>query len=142
MNQPTVSPGPQPIPVKGGGGGSVVIVLVAIVVLIGVIGILAAIAIPNFVKFQCRSKQSEARVNLKGIHNAMQRFRADNGRYPMTLSETGWEPRGVKVRYTYRIVESGPDFFSAEATGTGDMEGDRILIDEKSQLEHPENRCR
>ncbi len=31
-------------------------------------GLLASIAIPNFIKFQARSKQSEAKANLKAIY--------------------------------------------------------------------------
>ena len=44
--------------------------LIELMIVIAIIGILAAIAIPNFVKFQCRSKQSEARSSLKAIYTA------------------------------------------------------------------------
>src|ERR1043165_1121016 len=38
--------------------------------LVPIIGIQAAIAIPNFIKFQARSKQSECKSNLKGLYTA------------------------------------------------------------------------
>ena len=44
--------------------------LIELMIVVAIIGILAAIAIPNFIKFQARSKQSEAKANLKAIFTA------------------------------------------------------------------------
>ena len=44
--------------------------LIELMIVVAIIGILAAIAIPNFLKFQAKSKQSEAKTNLKGIYTA------------------------------------------------------------------------
>ena len=41
--------------------------LIELMIVVAIIGILAAIAIPNFIKFQAKSKQSEAKTNLKAI---------------------------------------------------------------------------
>ena len=41
--------------------------LIELMIVVAIIGILAAIAIPNFIKFQARSKQSEAKANLNGL---------------------------------------------------------------------------
>jgi type IV pilus assembly protein PilA len=46
--------------------------LIELMIVVAIIGILAAIAIPNFSKFQARAKQSEAKANLKGIYTAKQ----------------------------------------------------------------------
>ena len=48
--------------------------------------ILAAIAIPNFVKFQCRSKQSEAKTNLKALYVAYQGYHSEYDLYPEILN--------------------------------------------------------
>jgi len=44
--------------------------LIELMIVVAIIAILAAIAIPNFLKFQAKSKQSEARTMLTGIYEA------------------------------------------------------------------------
>ena len=44
--------------------------LIELMIVVAIIGILAAIAIPNFLQFQAKSKQSEAKTNLGGIFTA------------------------------------------------------------------------
>jgi prepilin-type N-terminal cleavage/methylation domain-containing protein len=48
--------------------------LIELMIVVAIIGILAAIAIPNFIKFQARSKQSEAKANLKAMFTAEKAF--------------------------------------------------------------------
>ena len=45
--------------------------LIELMIVVGVVGILAALAIPAFTKIQCRSKQSEAKANLKAVATAI-----------------------------------------------------------------------
>ena len=49
--------------------------LVELMIVVAIIGILAAIAIPNFVKYQLRSKFSEASSNIEGLRKAEEALR-------------------------------------------------------------------
>jgi len=55
--------------------------LIELMIVVAIIGILAAIAIPNFIKFQLRSKAGEAKVNLAGIRTAEESYFAEAGTY-------------------------------------------------------------
>ncbi len=68
------------------------------------VGILAAIAIPNFIKFQARSKQSECKANLKSAWFAQKAFFGEKGHYGETAEEIGFMPE-ARRRYLYRISE-------------------------------------
>jgi type IV pilus assembly protein PilA len=63
----------------------VIILLAAVPVVVAVLGILAAIAIPNFIRFQARSKQAECRATLKRIVTAQQAYREANGAFATTF---------------------------------------------------------
>jgi type IV pilus assembly protein PilA len=49
--------------------------LIELMIVVAIIGILAAIAIPNFVKYQLRSKFSEAASNIEGLRKAEEALR-------------------------------------------------------------------
>jgi type IV pilus assembly protein PilA len=49
--------------------------LIELMIVVAIIGILAAIAIPNFIKYQLRSKFSEASSNLEGLRKAEEALR-------------------------------------------------------------------
>lgn len=55
--------------------------LIELMIVVAVIGILAALAIPNFMKFLAKSKQGEARVNLGEIYVCQQAYFGENGTY-------------------------------------------------------------
>jgi type IV pilus assembly protein PilA len=81
--------------------------LIELMVVVAIIGILASIAIPNFNKFQARSKQSEARANLKAVFTAQRAFFQEKGRYSPVVTEIGFSPERGN-RYAYRLSSGGP----------------------------------
>ena len=72
----------------------------AVPVVVAIIGILAAIAIPNFIKFQARSKQSECKTNLKRLSDSERAFFLEHQRFTSQLSELGFTvERGNRYAY-------------------------------------------
>jgi len=52
-----------------------------LMIVVAIIGILAAIAIPNFLAYQMKSRQSEAKTNLGAIRTSALAFQAERGCY-------------------------------------------------------------
>src|SRR5690242_1117645 len=74
--------------------------LIELMIVVAIIGILAAIAIPNFVKFQARSKQSEAKANTKAMFTAQKAFAAEKDHFSTLIGEIGFSPERNN-RYSY-----------------------------------------
>jgi len=55
--------------------------LIELMMVVGIIGLLAALAIPNFIRYQLRSKQGEAKANIGGIRISQESFRAEYDAY-------------------------------------------------------------
>jgi len=73
--------------------------LIELMIVVAIIGILAAIAIPNFIKFQLRSKASEGKVNLAAIRTAQESFFAEVGTYFMWSASPASAPGQVKTAF-------------------------------------------
>lgn len=155
--EPTQNPdGQWEAEAKDGGGNNVAVIAVVLAV-VGVgclcgIGVLSAIAIPNFLAMQLRAKRSEAPTNLDGIRTAEKAYHAEwdafttvgpcppfvPGREQVFWDSTwdcassfeylGWTPAGaIRCQYTVTAMpgvetEWGTDDFVG--TATCDIDGD------------------
>jgi len=61
--------------------------LIELLIVVAIIAILAAIAIPNFLEAQVRSKVSRARSDLRTFATALEAYRTDHNGYP----PYGWQ---------------------------------------------------
>jgi len=117
--------------------------LIELMIVVAIIGILAAVAIPNFIKFQLRSKASEGKINLASMRTAEESYFAEVGSYvAVSLTPTsapnqmkkfwgvacsipplssgpgvcfiGWEPEGdIYYQYGVNIGNPATNFWAA-----------------------------
>lgn len=74
--------------------------LVELMVVVAIIGILATLAVPQYKKFQAKSRQSEARLSLGGAYTIEQSFAAENSSYTTCLGQAGYNRDGVRFYYS------------------------------------------
>ncbi|MBI3359120.1 MAG: prepilin-type N-terminal cleavage/methylation domain-containing protein [Nitrospirae bacterium] len=89
--------------------------LIELMIVVAIVGILAAIAIPNFLGYQAKAKTSEAKVNLGGIFSSQQTFINDSERsaqvdplnsYATSFLRAAFRPLGGTT-YTYSLAGAG-----------------------------------
>ena len=59
--------------------------LVELMIVVAIIGILAAIAIPQFAAYRTRAFNTAAQSDLRNLRTAMEAYFADNQSYPPTI---------------------------------------------------------
>ncbi len=115
--------------------------LVELMIVVAIIGILAAAAVPNYVRLQYRSKRSELDLNIQAIKHVELTYEAAHDRWVgqdeywpddapnkalrswpagSNFDLLGWAPDG-EIRGSYRVLTSESDF---EVQGLADIDGD------------------
>ncbi len=125
--------------------------LIELMIVVVIIGILAALAIPRFMQATTKSKQSEAKQILKQIYTMERTYRQENGVYyaggPADSSTgTALATLGVEVMpsalYSYTVTVTAGTAFTATATATGlddDATNDVWTIDQNGNLVNTTN---
>jgi type IV pilus assembly protein PilA len=73
--------------------------LIELMIVVAIIGILASIAIPSFVRFQARARQAEVSTNLKSLYTSMRTLQR---KPPMDIHASGFAPERGN-RYSYHL---------------------------------------
>lgn len=74
--------------------------LIELMVVVAIIGVLAAIAVPNYQKFTAKSRQAEAKANLSALYSSMRAFHSEWQTYTTRFQVNGYSPTGL-LRYQH-----------------------------------------
>lgn len=77
--------------------------LVELMVVVAIIGILSAVAIPNFKQYQAKSKTAEAKLQLSSLYTAQTSFQADYDTFATCLIYMGYNPAAEAANRYYAI---------------------------------------
>ena len=117
--------------------------LIELMIVVAIIGILAAIAIPNYLSYTCKAKQTEAKSNLGAIATCQEAYNAEFDSYSTSMSAIGFDTKGT-TRYNY--TSTGGTGYTAKAeekaTDTfGDSTKDTWTMDQDLALTNTINTC-
>lgn len=74
--------------------------LIELMVVVAIIGILSAVGIPQYSKFQSKARQSEAKSTLGALYTAEVSFFTEWNQYSADLTDIGMAVSGSALRYT------------------------------------------
>lgn len=63
--------------------------LIELLIVVAIIAILAAIAVPNFLEAQTRSKIARVQADMRSIATALESYRVDHNNYPPSNAPQG-----------------------------------------------------
>ncbi|CAN7698176.1 prepilin-type N-terminal cleavage/methylation domain-containing protein [Variovorax sp. LjRoot130] len=110
--------------------------LIELMIVVAVVGVLAAIAIPSYQEYIRRSQRAEARAEVLRAEGWLERFYTENNRFSNNAANNAnttfsgifmGVPAGGTVRYTISltILDAGAGYtITAAPTTTGSMNGD------------------
>jgi len=73
--------------------------LIELMIVVGIIGILVAIAAPNFSRYQSKARQSEAKIALAAVYGSEKSFYSEYAAYAGAMDAIGYSPEGQRRFY-------------------------------------------
>ena len=108
--------------------------LIELMIVIAIVSIITAVALPSYSKYTARSKRSEARTALLDMAARQERHYSNNRQYTSSLSDLGLSSSSETGKYTLATAASGTgnqDFdLTATPLGWTDDECGALGIDE------------
>ena len=98
--------------------------LIELMIVIAIIGILAAIALPAYQDYTARAQVSEALTLAEGQKSAVTEFRADKGAWPTTNAEAGIAAAStISGNYVASVTVGADGVITAKMKATGVNDG-------------------
>lgn len=101
--------------------------VIELMIIVTIIGILAAIAIPNYTQYLRRGKAAEATATLADLRIRMEQFYQDNRTY---VGFANCAPATAAFTYTCNSPAATATTYTLAATGQGDMVNFSFTINE------------
>lgn len=103
--------------------------LTELLVVVVIIGILSALAIPKFTNVTTRAKTTEAKLMLRQLYNLQMSYYLENDMYSSDLLSLGFmqerlKTEGGQARYSIQIEKADATHFIASATSVVDYDKD------------------
>jgi prepilin-type N-terminal cleavage/methylation domain-containing protein len=93
--------------------------LIEVLIVVTIIGILAAIALPQYQNFTKKSKATEATVMLDAIYKEQEAYFAQNSLYAQSLTTIG-NPTDYAKYFSYDLTSVSSTSFTATASPNSD----------------------
>jgi prepilin-type N-terminal cleavage/methylation domain-containing protein len=99
--------------------------LVELMMVVAIIAVLAAVGIPNYITYQNRSRQSEARILLSGVYSSETVYFAEHSRYARSYDEINFRPSSEPKYYKnwYLNISGNANHFTASCSADLDHDG-------------------
>lgn len=95
--------------------------LIELLIVVAIITILAAIAVPNFLEAQVRAKVSRARSDMRSVATAIEAYRVDANQYPEGTDNPARYPAAAREFLTSAGLASGYYTFATVSPHGGTM---------------------
>lgn len=111
--------------------------LIELLIVVAIIGILAAIAVPNFLNVQMRARIARTNGDLRALAMAIQTYQLDENAFPTNGSHLTVRLRLLTTPISYISTVSFRDIFKAEQGNTGNNEQSYLYFLYKANPKHP-----
>jgi len=98
--------------------------LIELMIVVAIIGILSAIAIPSYKEYMTESRRSDAKVGLSKIADKQERYYLQNNTYTTDLAAIATNATSDGGFYIFDVVSANVSGFEVTATAIGDQASD------------------